>query len=103
MRRYLPFAIVAAVALLTLATATALYRERRPRRLALVNGPLATEGKTGARHVLGAPNAPVTLEEFGDFQCPPCALLSDPINQLEKDYQTQLRIIFRHFPLASHE
>ena len=53
-------------------------------------------------HILGNPEAPVTLEEFGDFQCPPCGTLSGPINQLEQDYRPRLRIIFRHFPLTMH-
>ena len=53
-------------------------------------------------HILGNPEAPVTLEEFGDFQCPPCGILSGPINQLEQDYRPRLRVIFRHFPLTMH-
>jgi protein-disulfide isomerase len=44
----------------------------------------------------------VTIEEFGDFQCPPCGKLSDPINQLEREYRPRLRVIFRHFPLPNH-
>ena len=51
-------------------------------------------------HVLGPQNAPVTLEMFGDFQCPPCGKLSEPLNQLQKQYN--LRVIYREFPLAIH-
>jgi protein-disulfide isomerase len=40
--------------------------------------------------------------EFGDFQCPPCANLAEPINQLERDYHSRLRVVFRHLPLANH-
>ena len=54
-------------------------------------------------HLLGPKDAPVTLEEFGDFQCPPCGALSDPINRLQQDYGAQLRVIFRHLPLAAHK
>ena len=54
-------------------------------------------------HVLGPNDAPVTLEEFGDFQCPPCGALSDPINRLQQDYGSHLRVIFHHFPLATHQ
>src|SRR5207237_6494517 len=53
-------------------------------------------------HILGNPDAPVTLEEFGDFQCPPCGILSGPINQLEQDYRPRLRVLFRPFPLTMH-
>jgi protein-disulfide isomerase len=56
-----------------------------------------------ATHVLGPNDAPVTLEEFGDFQCPPCGALSDPINRLQHDYGSHLRVIFHHYPLATHQ
>jgi len=36
--------------------------------------------------VLGELSRPLQLVMFGDFQCPPCANLADPINQLERDY-----------------
>jgi len=42
----------------------------------------------------------VTLEEFGDFQCPPCAGLSTTLAEIEKQYATHLRVIFRHLPLT---
>lgn len=54
-------------------------------------------------HVRGRADAPVTLEEFGDFQCPPCGALAGPIKQLEKDYDPRLRVIFHHFPLRNHQ
>ncbi len=60
------------------------------------------EKDAGAAHARGNPGATVTLEEFADLQCPPCATLSDPVNQLEKGYPGKLRIIYRHFPLATH-
>jgi protein-disulfide isomerase len=53
-------------------------------------------------HVRGDAKAPVTLEEFGDFQCPPCGKMSELIHQLEKEYGSKLRVIFRQFPLAMH-
>src|SRR5688572_10146142 len=43
----------------------------------------------------GADNAVVTIEEFADFQCPPCAQLHPEIKKLEKDYAGKLRVIFR--------
>jgi protein-disulfide isomerase len=103
MRRYLPFVIVGAVALLTLGSATLLYRAKRLPFLTIAKNHVAP-GTDDAKsiHILGNPDAPVTLEEFGDFQCPPCGMLSGPINQLEQDYHQRLRVIFRHFPLAMH-
>jgi protein-disulfide isomerase len=103
MRRYLPFVIVGAVALLALASGTVLYRAKRPLVVSISKGRDAG-GKEGGEstHILGSRDAPVTVEEYGDFQCPPCGMLSGPINQLEKDYRPRLRVIFRHFPLVTH-
>jgi len=55
-----------------------------------------------ATHVRGNPKAPITLEEFGDFECPPCANLAPVIRQIERDYGQELRVIFHHFPLMTH-
>ncbi|HVF51912.1 MAG TPA: thioredoxin domain-containing protein [Pyrinomonadaceae bacterium] len=54
-------------------------------------------------HVRGEANAPVTLEEFGDFQCPPCGRLHPELKKLEDLYGPRLKVVFRNFPLASHE
>ncbi|MFZ0064512.1 MAG: thioredoxin domain-containing protein [Pyrinomonadaceae bacterium] len=51
-------------------------------------------------HSVGPDDAPVTLEEFGDFQCPPCGLLHPVLKDMEKEFGPQLRVIFREFPLA---
>lgn len=103
MKRYLPFVIVGAVALLTLGSGAMLYRAKRLPLLTIPKNQISsgTEGADSA-HILGPPDAPVTLEEYGDFQCPPCGALSDPINRLQHDYNPRLRIIFRHFPLPNH-
>ena len=44
----------------------------------------------------------MTLEEFGDYECPPCGSLAAPLNQLEHDYRPRLRMIFRNYPLVNH-
>lgn len=60
---------------------------------------------TGAQppHVRGEAGAPVTLEEFGDFQCPPCARLHPELKKIEAEYGSRLRVIFRNYPLPMHE
>jgi protein-disulfide isomerase len=104
MKRYLPFIIVAVVALLTLGSAVALYRAKRPKALTITKDQSASATKDAESvHALGPANAPVTLEEFGDFQCPPCGKLSEPLNQLQHDYNPRLRVIFHHFPLINHK
>jgi protein-disulfide isomerase len=99
MKRYLPFAIVVVVALVTLVSATLLYRAKRP---AVLTMPAGKTGLGAAVHVRGSADAAVTLDEFGDFECPPCGKLSGVISQLEHDYQPQLRVVFHHFPLIVH-
>jgi protein-disulfide isomerase len=104
MKRYLPFFIVAAVALATLVSGAMLYRAKRLPALAIPeNSTTSAMGGTEMVHIRGRADAPVTLVEFGDFQCPPCANLSEPINQLERDYRSRLRVAFRHFPLGNHQ
>ena len=104
MKRYLPFFIVGTVALVTLASGALLYRAKRLPALAIPeNSTTSAMGGTEMVHVRGRTDAPVTLVEFGDFQCPPCANLSDPINKLERDYGSRLCVVFRHLPLANHQ
>ena len=100
MRRYLPFIIVGLVALLAVGGGAFLYRAKRSANPAPKISKTETERPGQIVHVLGPADAAVTLEEFGDFQCPPCGKLSEPLNQLQKQYN--LRVIYREFPLAIH-
>jgi len=47
-----------------------------------------------------APAGVVTLEEFGDYQCPPCGALHPGLKQLKKDLGPNLNFVFRNFPLT---
>src|SRR5688572_9853075 len=51
-------------------------------------------------HILGPPDAPVTLVEYGDFECPYCAAAHVIIKQVIEIMGRQLRFVFRHFPLT---
>jgi protein-disulfide isomerase len=56
--------------------------------------------------VLGSANAPVTIVEFSDFECPYCrAFFTDTYSQLKKNYidTGKVRLIFRDYPLPFHE
>ena len=44
-------------------------------------------------------NVSVTVEEFGDYQCPPCGLLHPELKKIAKDYGSRVSFVFRNFPL----
>jgi protein-disulfide isomerase len=108
MKRYLPFAIIAGVLALTLGTGwffyhlkqQALTREKAKTEVAKTLPP-----KPGAvpPHVRGGADARITVEEFGDFQCPPCGRVAPEVRQVEKDYGSKLRVVFRQCPMAMHQ
>jgi len=103
LRRFLPFIIVALVGFITVGAGTILYRSKRPTTLRISEEKGAEQEKPGSIHVRGPAQAPVTLEEFGDFQCPPCGKLSGALLEIEKDYGPKLRMIFRNFPFPNHQ
>ena len=51
-------------------------------------------------HVQGPETAPVTLVEYGDFQCPYCAAAHVIVKKVREIMEDQLRFVFRHFPLT---
>ena len=73
---------------------------RTPNASAPVIPPKVGEPGAEPSHSIGDAKAPVTLEEFGDFQCPPCGLLHPVLKTMEHEFGPRLRIIFREFPLV---
>jgi protein-disulfide isomerase len=51
-------------------------------------------------HIAGLDNAPVTLVEYGDFECPYCGMAHPVVRRAQRELGDQLRLVFRHFPLA---
>jgi len=51
--------------------------------------------------VLGAPDAPVTIVEFGDFQCPYCAGAQPLVKQVLDAFPGKIKLVFKHMPLTS--
>jgi len=51
-------------------------------------------------HVKGPATAPVTLVEYGDYECPYCGLAHPVVELLRQHYGARLRFVFRHFPLS---
>src|SRR5215467_14784712 len=104
MKRYLPFVIVVVVALATLGSGAMLYRAKLPQVKNIPESQrLAAKSGAESMHIRGNPDAPVTLEEFGDFQCPPCGQFAGFVQELLKEYDSRLRVVFRNFPLPGHE
>ncbi len=51
----------------------------------------------------GDANAPVTIVEFTDFQCPACAAMHPVLEEVLKSYGNKVRFVVRDFPLTQHE
>ena len=116
MKRILPFIIILVV--LGLALGSAWYLTRTTPATPAVAGqppaaspgsptspvqpPVANAGVPGAEpaHTLGPANAPVHIEEFGDFECPPCGVFHPILKQMEGEFGDKIQITFREFPLV---
>jgi protein-disulfide isomerase len=122
MKRFLPFLIILAV--LAVAVGAGWFLKSRSSQPTPVvadlpgaspatpsstpgsNAPVTTKAREpGADppHSIGPTDAPVTLEEFGDFQCPPCGQLHSELKQIIREYGPRVRLIYREFPLPGHQ
>ncbi len=52
--------------------------------------------------IKGPEDAPITLVEFSDFQCPSCARSQEPLKKLVAQFPGLVQVHFRHFPLEMH-
>jgi protein-disulfide isomerase len=51
-------------------------------------------------HVIGPADAPVTLVEYGDYECPHCGRAAPVVRELLRRHESQVRFAFRHLPLT---
>ncbi len=51
--------------------------------------------------IQGSENAPVTLLEYGDYECPHCGKAHSIVKELQKRFGDRLRFVFRNFPLTT--
>jgi protein-disulfide isomerase len=51
-------------------------------------------------HSLGDEHAPITLVEYGDFECPHCGHAHPIVKGIQRDFGKRLRFVYRHFPLT---
>jgi protein-disulfide isomerase len=116
MKRILPFIIILVVLGAALGSAWYLTRTIPASPTAVSQSPstspgsqttpaqtsTAIPGVPGAEppHVLGPANAPARLEEFGDFECPPCGMFHPILEKMHEEFGDQLQITFREFPLV---
>jgi protein-disulfide isomerase len=56
---------------------------------------------TAGDHARGPADAPLTLVEYGDFQCPYCVEAHAAVGEIERRYAGRLRFVFRQFPLRA--
>jgi protein-disulfide isomerase len=56
---------------------------------------------TSAGWVRGDKDAPVTLVEFSDLQCPACGFREPMVQQALKDYDGKVKLLYKHFPLTT--
>src|ERR1700733_13665129 len=54
---------------------------------------------TSRDHIQGDAHAPITLVEYGDYQCPHCAHAHPIVKRVQKHFGKRLRFVFRNFPL----
>lgn len=102
MRRILPFAIIAIVLLAVVVAGILLYRNAdKPQPVAQTDSAPAEPG-ADPPHSYGPQNAPVTIEEFGDFQCVACLELHLEMKKIKQEYTDRIRIIFRQSPIDKY-
>jgi protein-disulfide isomerase len=97
MKRFLPFIIIGATLLVVVGVGWTMMRGRRSAEgtPAIPDGGVTTnrKAKTTSTHV-------VTIDEYGDYQCPPCGLLYPELKKIESEYGASIRIVFHHLPLT---
>ena len=80
------------------------FVDATPQNSSNVNSPAAAQASPASTIPITKPNvkvsSPVVLEEYGDYQCPPCGALYPILKQIEAEYGNQLKIVFHHFPLT---
>lgn len=65
-----------------------------------MTGPRLKHPVSDRDHILGSSTAPVTLVEYGDYECSYCGLAYPVVKQLQGILGDQMRFVFRNFPLT---
>jgi protein-disulfide isomerase len=91
MKKYTAVLIVSGVLLIAVVAGVFLYRSRG-------NNDIAAQPP-----VESSTPSVVTLEEFGDYQCPPCAQLHPTLKEIKQQFGPNLNFVFRNLPLTIHK
>jgi protein-disulfide isomerase len=66
-----------------------------------VDGAHLTQPVGERDHIQGPPTAPVTLVEYGDYECPYCGAAYPIVKEVKRRLGDRLRFVFRNFPLGN--
>src|SRR5258705_12102405 len=95
MQKYRPILIIAIVLAVTIVGLVFLLRARPN------GGFVATNTQPGTEAQSKLPEGVVvTLEEFGDYQCPPCGELHPSLKKMKQEFGPNLNFVFRNLPLT---
>jgi len=101
MQKYRPFLIIAIV-LVAAVVGGALLRSSQNRDSFTAAPTRQPTPQTGTKQQPQLPaRVVVTLEEFGDYQCPPCGALHPTLKKLKQEFGSNLNFVFRNLPLTS--
>lgn len=98
MKTYRPLLIIAIVLILSVIGGVVFLRSRQITDSAGNHQPASEVPPETAKKVPA--DTVVTLEEFGDYQCPPCGELHPTLKKLKAQYGPNLNFIFRNYPLT---
>jgi protein-disulfide isomerase len=99
MRRHTPPIIIVIVLVAAIGAGAMLLRSKQAASPIAESRPVAsTSGDSGPAGNMA--NISVTLEEFGDYQCPPCGTLHPELKRLKEQYGARLNFVFSNLPLT---
>ncbi len=76
---------------------------RADAHIRILLAPPAIDVDTKNAYVHGEKDAPVTLVEFADYECPYCQKMNADVQKLQEQYGSKLAIVFKDFPLPMHK